>query len=92
MKCSDVFLHICENLDQGLKSPQCSRIKKHLDGCPDCKAYLSSLKKTVGLYRTMPTPKVTASAHNKLFKSIKMGSLPTSPERRATSKGSAAKL
>lgn len=70
MKCSDVYLYICTNLDQNLNSARCRRIKKHIAGCPDCSAYLDSLRKTVSLYRAYPTPRVPPSVHRRLFKVI----------------------
>ncbi len=70
MKCDEVYLHICDNLDEDLGSPQCRAIKKHLAACPECQKYLDSLKTTIGLYRTMPEPRLPADAHRKLFKTI----------------------
>lgn len=69
-KCSDVFRHICDNLDADLNSPACREIRKHIDGCPDCAAYLDSVKQTVSMYRALPAPTVPKSAHHHLFKTI----------------------
>jgi hypothetical protein len=71
MKCEQVYLHICDNLDQKIDSPQCRQIKQHLEACPDCQAYLDSLKKTVALYRALPVPKMSKQAHRKLFATIR---------------------
>ena len=65
--CRKVYRHICENLDQNLDSPQCREIKKHLESCPDCLAYLDSLKKTIRFYRAMPEPKLPEGTHLKLL-------------------------
>jgi predicted anti-sigma-YlaC factor YlaD len=70
MKCREVYLHICDRLDENIDSPKCRAIKRHLSTCADCAAYLDSVKKTVTLYRTMPIPRVPVSAHRELFKSI----------------------
>lgn len=56
MKCSDVYRHICDNLDQRLGTRRCKEIKRHLGACPDCRAYLASLKATVRMYRSLPSP------------------------------------
>lgn len=71
MKCTDVYLHICDNLDQDINSPRCRQIKKHLATCPDCRAYLDSLKKTVALYRAVPAPRAPRSAHAGLLKALR---------------------
>jgi hypothetical protein len=70
MKCGDVYLHICDNLDEDIHSERCRQIKQHLAECPNCSAYLTSLKKTIGLYRALPPPRIPAGAHRELFKTI----------------------
>jgi hypothetical protein len=72
--CKHIFRYICENLDQDLGSPQCREIKKHLDACPNCIAYLDSLKTTIRLYREYPHPKFTEKSREKLYKTIKIHS------------------
>ncbi len=69
-RCADVYRHICDNLDQKLDSPECRAIKKHLEGCPDCQAYLASLKQTIRLYRTLPSPRVPEGLHIKLDRAL----------------------
>jgi anti-sigma factor RsiW len=70
--CREIYQHICDNLDEDLSSPRCKQIKRHIDACPDCRAYLDSLKKTVILYRKLPVPPVSRSAHANLLKSIRL--------------------
>ncbi len=66
LKYRKMFRYICENLDKNLNSPQCREIKKCLDGCPDCEAYLKSLKKTIILYRRYPMPGISLKALKRL--------------------------
>lgn len=70
MKCKRVYEYICENLDADMKSAKCRAIKRHLEACPDCDAYLDSLKKTILLYKLEPSPRVPPSTHKRLFKKI----------------------
>jgi anti-sigma factor RsiW len=70
MRCTDVYLFICDNLDQDIDSPRCREIRKHLEGCPDCSAYLASLKQTVVLYRAVPAPHMPRRVHARLVKAI----------------------
>ncbi|HCV43247.1 MAG TPA: hypothetical protein DGH68_07160 [Bacteroidetes bacterium] len=72
MKCKQVYLHICDNLDAEVNSPRCREIRKHLATCPDCAALLDSVKKTVTLYRSSPSPQVTLNAHKRLVKTINL--------------------
>lgn len=70
MKCDAVYLHICDSLDENLGSPRCRAIKKHLERCPECQAYLTSLKTTIALYKAAPVPGIPAEAHRQLFKKL----------------------
>ena len=70
--CRQVYHHLCENLDQDLESPQCREIKRHLKSCPDCHAYLESLKGAVGLYRQTPVPGVSRAIHARLLHTLKL--------------------
>lgn len=49
--CKEVMSHICDNLGEELNSPKCIEIKLHLENCPDCQHYFSSVDKTIQLYR-----------------------------------------
>lgn len=86
MKCKGVYEYICENLDADMKSAKCRAIKKHLDSCPNCSAYLDSLKKTILLYRNEPAPGVPTGTHQRLVKAINVAILEakkqTSPQSR----------
>ena len=70
--CGDVAKHLCGNLDEGMHSEYCREIRKHLSRCPNCTAYLDSLKKTISLYRAVPGPKAPRSARRKLFAVLKI--------------------
>jgi predicted anti-sigma-YlaC factor YlaD len=79
--CKRTYQFICENLDQATNSPQCRAIRKHLEGCPECRTYLSSLKKTVQLYKLLPPPRVPRGVHRELFRQISC--LTPAPHRHA---------
>jgi predicted anti-sigma-YlaC factor YlaD len=86
MKCKGVYEYICENLDADMNSAKCRAIKKHLDACPDCAAYLDSLKKTILLYKREPGPRVPLSVHRRLVKAIDIAMLSTSQRSRRGSR------
>ncbi|MBI5021850.1 MAG: hypothetical protein HZB59_10480 [Ignavibacteriales bacterium] len=71
-KCGDVFTYICDKLDQNIDSPKCRIIKKHLDECPKCTAYLDSLKRTILLYRAYPPAKVPSGSSRKILAKLKI--------------------
>ena len=68
--CRQVYQHICDHLDEDLSSARCRRIREHLEDCPDCQAYLDSLKKTIVLYRSAPVPEVPPVVHRALAKAL----------------------
>ena len=70
MKCEKVYLHICDHLDEDINSARCRQIKQHLAECPNCSAYLNSLKQTITLYRALPSPQIPSGVHRELFKTI----------------------
>jgi len=72
VRCKEATKHVCEHLDEEMDSPRCRQIRKHLQECPDCTAYLDGLKKAIKLYRTIPNPHVPHSAHKKLFAVLKL--------------------
>ena len=72
VSCKQMYTHICDNLDQDIDSPQCREIKRHLDDCPNCVAYLDSLKKTIILYREYPNPKALKSIRREILSKLKI--------------------
>ncbi len=74
VRCKEATTYVCEYLDEQVDSPRCRQIRKHLQECPDCTAYLYGLKKTITLYRALPNPRVSQSTHNKLFAALNLDS------------------
>lgn len=82
MKCTDVYLHICDNLDQRLGTRRCREIRAHLRICRNCNAYLASLKRTVILYRSVPSPRLPRGAHDRLIRALREHGCLPGPARR----------
>ena len=72
--CLDVAKHVCGDLDEHINSAECRAIKKHLESCPNCTAYLDSLKKTVLIYQRVPNPRFPRQSRKKLFARLKLKS------------------
>jgi hypothetical protein len=70
--CRDIAKHLCEELDERLDSASCRKIRRHLQECPNCAAYLDSLKKTVRLYASYPSPHVPALCRKRLSAALTM--------------------
>jgi len=72
VRCHDVLNHICEELDTKLTTAKCRALKRHMEQCPNCTAYLDSLRKTITLYASSPTPPLPRKVHTKLFVVLKL--------------------
>jgi hypothetical protein len=68
--CKEVFRQMCDTLGADIGSPECAAMRAHVAECPNCTAYLASLKTTVQLYESYPTPKLTLRATRILLKAI----------------------
>lgn len=71
MQCREVYRFICDNLDQAVDSPECMAMRRHIEGCGDCRAYLASLKQTIGLYQAGPTAGIPPAVHRRLMSAIR---------------------
>ncbi len=72
VRCADVAKHLCGDLDERINSRACRALKKHLEHCPNCTAYLDSLKKTITLYREYPVPRLPSSRRKELMAVLKL--------------------
>ena len=68
ISCSQAAQHFGEHLDTALDR----RIREHLDVCPNCVAYLDSLKKVVWLYKRCPSPRLRREVRLRLEAVIHM--------------------
>ena len=82
LSCSEVYDHLCDNLDEKLNSESCRQIKAHIADCENCTALLDSLKKTVYLYRHYPTPKLPKKIKKELFAVIRYDNSKTKSKSR----------
>lgn len=63
-RCKEMFAELSNYLDDELDDSLCEELEKHMDGCESCKAFLTSLEKSIEQCRTtpneMPGPRVAA--------------------------------
>ncbi|MEK7263142.1 MAG: hypothetical protein AAB071_01350 [Bacteroidota bacterium] len=70
-QCNKILQFICINLDENIHSKRCAEIKKHIEECTDCSAYLHTLKQTIAFYRSYPVPPLSKKEKEKIFKKAK---------------------
>jgi RNA polymerase sigma-70 factor (ECF subfamily) len=70
-RCKEMFAELSSYLDNELDDSLCEELEKHMDGCEPCKAFLSSLEKSIQQCRTAPrespNPRVAARLRRELL-------------------------
>lgn len=70
-RCKEMFADLSNYLDDELDDSLCAELEKHMDGCEPCKAFLSSLEKSIQQCRTAPNespdPRVAARLRRELI-------------------------
>ena len=66
-----MFAELSNYLDDELDDSLCEELEKHMDGCEPCKAFLSSLERSIQQCRTAPNqtpdPRVAARLRRELL-------------------------
>ncbi len=69
--CKEMFAELSNFLDDELDDSLCEELEKHMDGCEPCKAFLSSLEKSIQQCRMAPNespdPRVAAKLRRELM-------------------------
>ncbi len=63
------ILNICTELGEDLDSPSCKALREYIKTCPNCEAFVDSVKRTIQLYQEY-TPKYSDEVRKKLFKKL----------------------
>jgi predicted anti-sigma-YlaC factor YlaD len=51
LNCKELLTAICESVEGDQAAPSCEEIRRHLDGCPECRQVYENLRHTVDLCR-----------------------------------------
>ena len=60
--CRQLFAQLSEFLDQRLPEPDCQRISRHLEGCPNCIHFLDDLRQAIERCRNLSAAQTGAEA------------------------------
>jgi len=70
-RCKEMFAELSNYLDEELDNSLCEELEKHMDGCEPCKAFLSTLEKSIQQCRIAPNeppdPRVAAKLRRELL-------------------------
>jgi len=71
LRCKEMFAELSNYLDEELDDSLCKELEKHMEGCEPCKAFLSSLERSIQQCRLAPNdspdPRVTARLRRELL-------------------------
>jgi RNA polymerase sigma-70 factor (ECF subfamily) len=70
--CKDLLNQLSEYVDGELDETLCAEIENHMAGCPDCRAVVNTLEKTIELYRTAGHVDVPSDVEERLYKVLKL--------------------
>jgi hypothetical protein len=65
------ILKICDELGEDMDSPSCKALREYIQKCPNCEAFVDSVKKTIKLYQVY-TLEYSNEVHQKLFKTLNL--------------------
>ena len=57
-QCPDVLTLLSQKLEDEISPDLCARMEQHVDGCAHCKGLCDSLKRSLAVCRSLPSPKV----------------------------------
>jgi len=70
--CKKVLKKLCEDLGGNLDSPFCKEVEAHLQICPQCWAYVNSIKNTVHFCQKLVDEDVPQAIHKRLLQCLKL--------------------
>jgi len=68
--CPDVLTMLSRRLEDDIAPEVCSEMEVHMAGCPHCTALCDSLKRSLALCKSLPTPKVPAEVQKSIRRAL----------------------
>jgi RNA polymerase sigma-70 factor (ECF subfamily) len=68
--CPDVLTMLSKKLEDEISPDLCAEMERHVDGCPHCKGLCDSLKRTLALCKSVPSPLVPRHVQESLRKAV----------------------
>jgi anti-sigma factor RsiW len=65
--CHDLLRSLSDYVDGTLDDSICAEIERHMSDCERCHIVIDTLRKTVELYRTLPTPPLPDDVRERLL-------------------------
>jgi RNA polymerase sigma-70 factor (ECF subfamily) len=68
--CPDVLTMLSKKLEDEISPDVCAEMEVHVAGCPHCRGVCDSLKRTLALCKSLPTPTVPQHVQDSLRKAV----------------------
>jgi RNA polymerase sigma-70 factor (ECF subfamily) len=68
--CPDVLTLLSKKLEDDVSPELCAEMERHVDGCPHCKGLCDSLKRTLAVCKSFPSPSVPRHVQESLRKTV----------------------
>ena len=68
--CPDVLTMLSKKLEDEISPDVCAEMEEHVAGCPHCRGICDSLKRTLALCKSLPTPTVPQHVQESLRKAV----------------------
>lgn len=70
--CTHLLEHLSDYVDGAAADEICHEIERHMSGCENCRVVVDTLRQTVHLYHTLPTPALSDDARQRLYKTLNL--------------------
>ncbi|MBI1736680.1 MAG: zf-HC2 domain-containing protein [Candidatus Rokubacteria bacterium] len=70
MECRELFARLSEYLDGEITPEVCEALRRHVEGCERCDAFLDTLRFTVDVCRCLPPPPLPDDLRRRLHQLI----------------------
>jgi anti-sigma factor RsiW len=70
--CPELLAELGAYLDGEAAAEACAAIDQHLEHCPDCRALVDTMRKSVQLARDLPEPLLTNEAKERLLAALRL--------------------
>jgi RNA polymerase sigma-70 factor (ECF subfamily) len=69
--CPDVLTLLSKKLEEEVSPELCAEMERHVEGCPHCKGLCDSLKRTLAVCSSLPTPSVPPRVQESLRRAVR---------------------
>lgn len=70
MECDKILQQVCDELAEDINSSFCESLKKHMEGCDDCRTHVGAMRNAVNLFKCLEQKQVPAEIHNRLVRML----------------------